>query len=621
MFRKAFVPLLALGLVVAVSAAPQTQNPPAGGQGAGGRGAGAQGAAGQAAPPAQTLTQWVPVTVPAEKIDTEMNAKIRAEGFERSKAQWIEHYLTDIYGPRVTGSPNHENAGKWAIKTMESWGLKNGKMEPWDWGHEGWLNERAVGHIVAPVKDKLEFEVLAWTPSTKGTITAQAVNIVAPEGPLAPVSTTDPAAAAGGRGGGRGGAPARLGPTEAELTQYLDSIAPKVKGGIVLMGAWRQVDVDFNAPQKRTADDVAKARYAPPDPNAPAGAGRGGRGGGGGGGGGNRGRGAAPATDGRLTTQQVTQRINDFLLKNPPALRINDAARQHGQIIAFSAAGYDSSKAISTVVMRSEDYGRIARILADGTPVTLEFNILNQVYPAGKTSYNATAEIVGTDKADEVVMLGGHLDSWQSSTGATDNAIGCAIMMEAVRILQAVGAKPRRTIRVALWGGEEQGLLGSKAYVAQHFGTAEAPKPEFAKFNGYWNIDTGTGRMRGASVFGPAEAGMVLSQLFKPWEEFGVYGASTTFGRTTGGTDSTSFNAAGLPGIGVNQDGIEYNSHTHHTNLDSYERIVWDDVMKNAVITASVMYHLAMRDEMLPRFAPGKMPPAPAPQGRGGGGQ
>jgi Zn-dependent M28 family amino/carboxypeptidase len=214
-------------------------------------------------------------------------------------------------------------------------------------------------------------------------------------------------------------------------------------------------------------------------------------------------------------------------------------------------------------------------------------------------------------------MLGGHLDSWHSSTGATDNAAGCAIMMEAVRILQAIGARPRRTIRVGLWGGEEQGLLGSQAYVKEHFGSFEEPKPEFHKFSAYWNIDSGTGLVRGASIFGPPEAARVLAQFIKPWEEFKIYGAVPNSGRNIGGTDSTSFNNAGLAGMGGGQDTIEYGSHTHHTNLDAYERILPDDMKKNAIITASIIYHIAMRDELMPRFSKEQMPPKPA--GRGGG--
>jgi carboxypeptidase Q len=211
-----------------------------------------------------------------------------------------------------------------------------------------------------------------------------------------------------------------------------------------------------------------------------------------------------------------------------------------------------------------------------------------------------------------VIMLGGHLDSWHAATGATDNAIGVAVMMEAARILKVLNLKPRRTIRVALWGGEEQGLLGSKAYVAKHFGTAEAPTAEFATFGGYLNVDSGTGRIRGATVFGPSEAGRILREIFAPFEDLGLVGATVTKSRNTGGTDSTSFNAAGLPGIGLMQDPIEYQSYTWHTNLDTYERIVEADVKKSAAMIASALYHLAMRDQLLPRFTGTEMPAPPA---------
>ncbi len=174
-------------------------------------------------------------------------------------------------------------------------------------------------------------------------------------------------------------------------------------------------------------------------------------------------------------------------------------------------------------------------------------------------------------------MLGGHLDSWHSATGATDNAIGCAVMMEAARILKSLGVKPRRTIRVALWSGEEEGLLGSQAYVKEHFGTAEDPKPEFAKFDGYFNVDSGTGRIRGAGVFGPPEDADILRQILLPFSDLGVMGAIATKSRRSGGTDSSSFSQAGLPGIGLGQDPIEYFTDTWHTNLDTYERIIEDD--------------------------------------------
>lgn len=208
-------------------------------------------------------------------------------------------------------------------------------------------------------------------------------------------------------------------------------------------------------------------------------------------------------------------------------------------------------------------------------------------------------------------MLGGHLDSWHAATGATDNAIGCAMMMEAARILKSIGVKPRRTIRVALWSGEEQGLLGSLAYVKEHFGSFENPKPGYETFGGYFNIDSGTGRIRGASVFGPPATATILRNILKPFKDDGVAGAIATRSRGTGGTDSTSFNNAGLPGIGFAQDTIEYGTHTWHTNLDTYERILEEDVKKNAVVIAYSLYQLAMRDDLLPRFSRDQMPPPP----------
>jgi carboxypeptidase Q len=523
-----------------------------------------------------------------ERIDSAMNAKIRTEGIDHSKIMWIEHYLTDVYGPRPIGSPNHVAAANWAVKTMTSWGMKNAHLEPFTWRGVGWLAGRASGFITSPVKANIKFEAVPWSPSTNGTVKGEVVSIVAPETP-----------------------------TEDELTAYLAPLAPRVKGGLVMVGAPPNVPVNFNERPKRTPDDQVRARYGPPDPNA---AGRGGRGGGGRGG---RGGAQTPPPDGRLSAQQVNQRITAFLRDNPPALRLNaqGGGRIPGVIVAQNGAGQiydDVTPQPPAVILRTDDYGRIFRIIADGTPATVEFNVQNQYFPEGKTSYVTVAEIPGTDKADEVVMLGGHLDSWTSATGATDNAIGCAIMMEAARILLATSARPRRTIRVALWSGEEEGLLGSFNYVKEHFGSAESPTKDFNKLDAYWNIDDGTGRVRGASVFGPPEAAAIVAQYFKPFEEWGIYGASPSTARVEGGSDNGAFAVAGLPGIGTQQDNIEYNSTTWHTNLDTYERIVPEDVMHNAVITASVMLHLANRDQMLPRFAPGAMPEVPA--GRGGGG-
>jgi hypothetical protein len=323
----------------------------------------------------------------------------------------------------------------------------------------------------------------------------------------------------------------------------------------------------------------------------------------------------APADRGNqrrvLTAVQVDDQLNQFLLNMGSPVRINDAGRDLGQIRAFANRAYDVTKMPPTVVVRNEDYGRIWRLLDDKLPVELEFDITNRTYPEGHISYNTIAEIPGTDKADEVIMLGAHLDSWQSATGATDNAIGCAVMMEATRILAALNLKPRRTIRVALWTGEEQGLLGSQSYVRDHFGTFENQKPEFAKFGGYFNLDEGTGQARGFRVFGPSATADVLREAVVPFKDLGVVGAISTRSRQRASSDFTSFNAAGLPGIFIEQDPIQYNSASWHTNLDTYERVIEGDNVKSAIVIASTVYHLAMRDELLPRFTKDQMPQAP----------
>jgi hypothetical protein len=509
------------------------------------------------------------VVVAEERPDEAMFWKIRQEAMSRSLILSTVHVLTDVYGPRLTGSPNLKAAGEWAVQQMTSWGLKNGHLEPWDFGYAGWANERTTAHITSPVKDALVVEVLAWTPSTTGVARGQAVQITLPTRP-----------------------------TATDLASFLDGIKSSINGRMVLVGPQQSVPVTFNpAPLRREDADVVSLLNTPPaqPPQAPPA------------------QAPGPATDSQrpLTNGQIQERLNQFLLANGALVRINDAGRDHGQIRAFDNATRDVTKAPPTVVMRNEDYGRISRLLADKRQVELEFEIVNRSYPEGRTAYNVIAEIPGTDKADEVVMLGGHLDSWHAATGATDNAIGCSVMMEAVRILTAIGAKPRRTIRVALWSGEEQGLLGSRAYVRQHFGTFEDQKPEYAKLSAYFNMDSGTGRIRGWTAFGPSATGDVLRQATASFKDLGMLGATTIRSRGTGGTDSTNFNAAGLPGINTLLDPIQYQTHTWHTNLDTYERIVEDDVKKAAIVVASTVYHLAMRDELLPRFSKEEMPRAP----------
>jgi len=506
--------------------------------------------------------------------DPDINKKIRQEETDHSQIMHTMHFLTDVYGPRLTGSPNHKAAADWAVQQMTSWGFENAHLEPWDFGHPGWMNERASGYVLSPIHDQLTFRVLAWTPSTKGTVKGEVFQLIPPEKP-----------------------------TGEKLTAYLDSIKDKVKKRVVLVGKAEMIPVVIDVPPRRLDDKIAAERYDPKNPNA----GQFGRGGPGGG--------QNQPEPGVLTPAQINEQIDQFLVANGALVRANDSRMGNGHIRAFQNRTYDIKKVVPTVVLRNEDFGRITRILADGSTVEAEFNIENNLYPEGKTSYNTIAEIAGTDKKDEVIMLGGHLDSWHSATGATDNAIGCAVMMEAARILKSLGVKPRRTIRVALWSGEEEGLLGSQAYVKQHFGSFEEPKPEFAKFDGYFNVDSGTGRVRGASVFGPAEDADILRQALAPFADLGVAGAISNKSRRLGGTDSTSFAQAGLPGIGLGQDPIEYFLDTWHTNLDTYERIIEEDAKKSAIEVAAMVYQLAMRDDMLPRFAAADMPPKPAPEG------
>lgn len=516
---------------------------------------------------AVTISLLLP-SLSVAQAERDVYDRIKEEGTKNSQVMKHLQVLTDVYGPRLTGSPQLKGAGEWAIRTMTGWGMKNGALEPWNWGNPGWTSERAYGFVTSPVQDSLVFEVLAWTPSTNGPVKGKAMNMVLPDRP-----------------------------TQAELMAYFESIKASVKGGIVFWGNPNVVPVNINPAPKRVPDDEAKRRVNP-DPASPqqfqvpqfT---------------------PPPPKEGALPFGQINEQVNQFLKDNGALVRVNDAGREHGQIRAFGNNSYDPTKVIPTVVMRNEDFGRMVRLIRGGSNVELEFDIRNKIHPEGTTAYNTVAEIVGSEKPDEVIMLGGHLDAWHSATGATDNATGCSIALEAVRIIQALGLTPKRTIRVALWSGEEQGLLGSQAYVEKHFGTAENPKPAWAKFGGYVNHDSGTGRIRGMTVFGPAETASVLRRIVGPYSFMGIEGAIATRSRNIGGSDHTSFNNAGLPGIGTSLDPIEYGSHTWHTNLDTYERVIEADVQQSAIVIAATVYQLAMADQLLPRFAAGQMPAAP----------
>jgi carboxypeptidase Q len=557
------------------------------------------------------LLAAVPMTAQAPGV-AGIYAQIRAEETNNSKIMWIIHEIADVYGPRVTGTPNLKAADDWAVKTMTSWGLANTHLEPWTFQPPsaatpvpGWENMELSADAVTPFHGQLMVMPLAWTPSTSGVVTAQVV-ILQPPGLAPPTGAgfnffggapppPEPKWAAPPMPAAAKPAEAKQ-PTQAELDTYLNAMKDRVHGAIVFVGKHVEVSEEMNPSPMRRPEDEWKSRFDaknprpfrfPEQPKLP---------------------------EGQLTRQEVSRQVDQFLVDNGALVRVNDAGRAHGIIIAQQNGTYDWTRAVPTLVMRNEDYGRISRFIADGTPVTLRVNIQNKEYPEGTTAYNAIGEIPGTDKKDEIVMLGGHYDSWHDATGATDNGIGSSMMLEAVRILAALHLKPRRTIRVALWSGEEEGLLGSLAYVKEHFGSFEEQKPEYAKLDAYFNIDSGTGKPRGAGVFGPPGAADMVREALAPFEEWGFMGAIASDSRRTGGTDSTSFNNAGLPGIGLAQDAFDYGSFTHHTNLDTYERIYEEDVREGAVEIASAVYALAMADDMVPRFKDSEMPkPVPEP--------
>jgi hypothetical protein len=489
-----------------------------------------------------------------ERVDLEAIFKIKDEGLQRSKVMEITSYLTDVYGPRLTGSPNIRKAGEWAIKEMQGWGVVNTKLEPWGPFGRGWSNDRFVAHMTAPATATLIGYPKAWTPGANGPVKADAI--------FAPLNNE----------------------------RDLDNFRGKLKGKFVLTTPARAVTAHFEPEGRRYTDDDLETR-ARQQVNA-----FGGRGGGRGG----------PAPDAGFAAKRTA-----FLVSEGIAATIEPGRGDGGTVFVQSGGSRNASdpQTVPQIVMAVEHYNRLVRILDKKIPVTLEIEARNTFYDADLNAFTVVGDIPGTDKADEVVMLGAHFDSWHTGTGATDNAAGSAVMMEAMRILKATGVRLRRTVRIGLWTGEEQGLLGSRAYVTEHFAdrTTMETKPAHAKFAGYFNVDNGTGAIRGVYLQGNE----AVAPIFKAWmAPFANMGMTTLTIRNTGGTDHLSYDAVGLPGFQFIQDPIEYDSRTHHSSMDVYDRVQAADMMQNAVIVASFVYHTANRDELLPR----KPMPKPAPR-------
>lgn len=497
-----------------------------------------------------------------EKVDLAVVNRIRAEAFSHSQVMDTMFYLTDVYGPRLTGSPNFKAAGDWAVKRLESYGLVKAKEEKWGPFGRGWQSKYFEAHMVEPQFSALMGIPLAWTEGTNGTITGEPI--------LAPIHT------------------------EADMEKWKG----KLRGKIVMTSDPLNLKLPETSEGHRYTEAELSALAEAPDPGHPA---------------------ASPALS-REERLRLQAKIAQFMRDEGVLLVLSEGTHgSGGTIFAASGGSYDPQKPVSVpgVGLMPEEYNRIARLLEHKVPVKLEFNMQNEFFADNPESFNITAEIPGSGKhKDELVMLGAHFDSWQGGTGATDNGAGSAVMMEAVRILKAIHEPMDRTVRIALWGGEEEGLLGSKAYVKEHFGDPASMKltGEHAKLSGYFNYDNGTGKIRGVYLQGND----MMRPLFESWlAPFKDLGASTISIRNTGGTDHLSFDAVGLPGFQFIQDPLDYETRTHHSNLDVYDRIQPGDLMQAAAIIASLVYDTAQRPDMLPR----KPLPSPQPVKRNSQGQ
>ncbi|MGB0030182.1 MAG: M20/M25/M40 family metallo-hydrolase [Candidatus Sulfotelmatobacter sp.] len=500
-----------------------------------------------------------------EKVDLETTGRIRYEGFHNSKVMDYATGLMDSIGERLTGSPNMKRANEWTRDQFTAMGLSNAHLEPWGPFGRGWANQYVNVRMTSPDVVTLLAYPKAWTPGTNGVVQGKCIRATIDE------------------------------------KKDFDKYKGKLAGMIVILGADPDVKPITEAPYKRMSDDdLAKlADYQIPGDHPP-----------------------FRFAD-FVKRQQFIKDLNQFFA-DEKVLAVIDHSRQTsggGTVFVQSGGSYKPGETttVPQLTMALEHWTRIARLLQQKKDVSLELNVTNTFYDDDPMQYDTIAEIPGTDKKDEVVMLGAHLDSWHAGTGATDNGAGTIVMMEAVRILKTLDIKPRRTIRIGLWSGEEEGLLGSQGYVEHHFG-ARPPmddlgmkgmptllrreagdvtvKPEQAKVSAYFNVDNGTGKIRGVHL----QENEAVAPIFEAWmEPFKDLGMTTLTMRNTGGTDHLSFDAVGIPGFQFIQDPIEYETRTHHSNMDVYDRLQPEDLKQIAVIVAGFVYDAAMREQMLPR--------------------
>jgi len=492
--------------------------------------------------------------------------KIRDEGLKNSKVMETAFYLTDVSGPRLAGSPGLKRAQTWAVQQLAKWGCVNAKVEPWGKFGKGWEVQKNYAAITVPYYHAIIAIPKAWTPGTCGAITGDVVVI-----------------------------------NKADTIIDLDKYKGTLKGKIVMMDASTPLTPNFKADAARYADTTLENMTK----STPGGRRRGNFGGRPGGGPGDRMAALRKA-------QALRAQINAFFMTEGVALVLSQARGTDGTVFTTNGASYaeDAKPVLPELETSGEDFLRIQRLVKAGQKVQMEADIKTQFFTDDLQGYDVVAEIPGTDKKlkSEVVMIGGHLDSWHGATGATDNAAGSAVMMEAMRILKSINFKPKRTIRIALWSSEEQGLFGSKYYVQNHFGDPATMvlKPEQEKVSAYYNLDNGTGKIRGIYLQGDTAAGPIFQKWLEPFKDLE---ASTVTISNTGGTDHQSFDAIGIPGFQFIQDSMDYMTRTHHSNQDTYDRLVEDDLKQAATIVASFVYNTSQRPEKIPR----KPLPKPTP--------
>ncbi len=490
-----------------------------------------------------------------EPVNTEAIQKIRKEGLENSKVMEHAFQLTDVIGPRLANSPGIKRGRDWAVKYLTELGLKNVKQEYWGDFGKGWSVEKYYAATTTPFYRPIIGYPKAWTPGTNGPVKSEVILIKAD--------------------------------TVTDLAKYKGQLAGKIVviESVMVQPLKNAYTPDVVRHTDEKLEEMANAKPAEARTGRPAG-GRGGN-----------------QMAMMMRMRQNRAAINEMLVEEKVGLILTYARGNYGTFFTSNGASYalDAKPVAPELEVSAEDFLHILRLLRAGQKVEVEAEVKTTFYDDPK-GYNVIAEIPGTDKKlkEEIVMIGGHFDSWHSGTGATDNAAGSIAMIEAMRILKAIDFKPKRTIRIALWDAEEQGLHGSRGYVKNHFGDRATMKllPEHSKLSAYYNLDNGTGAIRGIYLQENAAA----RDIFQAWlNPFADLGAKTVTISNTGGTDHQSYDAVGLPGFQFIQDPMDYNTRTHHTNQDTYDRLVEDDLKKSATIIASFVYHTSERAEKIPR--------------------